>query len=61
MGVKKMGKAGFPLYGEDLGSAIETAEKVIAKIKTNKYSKKDLVELEKALTEIKAVVAKDED
>ena len=56
-----MGWHSFPVYGEDLGSAIETAEKVIAKIKTNKYSKKDLVELDKALTEIKAVIAKDED
>ena len=56
-----MGRVLYPVYGEDLGSAIETAEKVIAKIKTNKYSKKDLVELDKALTEIKTVVAKDEE
>ena len=55
-----MGRDGFPVYGEDLGSAIETAEEVIAKIKTNKYDKEDLVELDKALTEIKAVIAKDE-
>ena len=55
-----MGWHSFPVYGEDLGSAIETAEKVIAKIKTNKYDTKDLVELDKALTEIKAVIAKDE-
>lgn len=56
-----MGKTGYPVYGEDLGSAIETAEKVLAKIKTNKYDKKDLVELDKALTEIKVVIAKDEE
>ena len=56
-----MGYMSFPVYGEDLGSAIETAEKVIAKIKTNKYDKKDLVELDKALAEIKAVIAKDEE
>ena len=56
-----MGRDGFPVYGEDLGSAIETAEKVLSKIKTNKYDKKDLVELDKALTEIKAVITKDEE
>lgn len=56
-----MGWIGMPFYGEDLGSAIETAEKVIAKIKTNKFNKKDLVELEKALTEIKNHVEKNED
>lgn len=56
-----MGYTWYPVYGEDLGSAIEVAEKVIAKIKTNKFDKKDLVELEKALTEIKEAVAKDED
>jgi hypothetical protein len=59
--VNNMGWVGYPVYGEDLGSAIETAEKVIAKIKTNKFDKKDLVELDKALTEIKTVIAKDED
>lgn len=56
-----MGWTGAPVYGEDLGSAIETAEKVIAKIKTNKYDKQDLVELEEALTEIKVAVEKHED
>lgn len=55
-----MGWMSYPVYGEDLGSAIETAEKVIAKIKTNKFDTKDLVELDKALTEIKTVIAKDE-
>jgi hypothetical protein len=59
--MKKMGWTNFPVYGEDLGTAIEVAEKVIAKIKTNKFDKEDLVELDKALTEIKAVIAKDED
>lgn len=57
-----MGYIYYPVYGElDLGSAIETAEKVIAKIKTNKFDKKDLKEFDKALTEIKAVIAKDEE
>lgn len=55
-----MGWISFPVYGEDLGSAIETAEKVIAKIKTNKFDKEDLDELDKALTEVKKAVAKDE-
>ena len=52
-----MGLAGMWLYGEDIGSAIETAETVIAKIKTNKFDKSDLVELDKALTEIRNKVA----
>ena len=57
-----MGIAGMPLYGElDLGSAIETAEKVIAKIKSNKFDKDDLKELDKVLTAIKEEVAKDEE
>lgn len=40
-----MGRINWPVYGEDLGSAIQDAEKIIAKIKTNKYSKKDLLAL----------------
>lgn len=43
-----MGRPNWPIYGEDLGSAIETAEKVIAKIKTNKYTDKDLLALVEA-------------
>lgn len=55
-----MGIPCLPYYGEDLGSAVETAEKVIAKIKTNKFDKEDLVEFDKALTEIRSVIAKNE-
>lgn len=55
-----MGKANAPWYGEDLGSAIETAEKVIAKIKTNKFDKGDLVELSKCFVEIITAIASDE-
>ena len=55
-----MGIVGAVWYGEDLGSAIETIEKVIAKIKTNKYDKQDLIELDKATDELKSVIAKDE-
>lgn len=51
-----MGLPNLPWYGEDLGSAIETAEKVIGKIKTNKYDKKDLENLAKAVAEILKVV-----
>lgn len=53
-----MGRNFLPVYGEDLGSAIETAEKVIAKIKTNKFDKEDVAELAEALTEIKSAVEK---
>lgn len=52
-----MGWAGIPFYGKDLGSAIETAEKVIAKIKTNRFDKADLKELNKALAEISEAVS----
>lgn len=48
-----MGRFGAPLYGKsDLGSAIEDCEKIIAKIKTNKYSKDDLLCLLSANNEI---------
>lgn len=57
-----MGYDGYPVYGElDLGSAIETAEKVIAKIKSNKFDKEDLKDLDKALTAIKEEVEKDDE
>lgn len=52
-----MGYSTWPVYGNaDLGSAIETAEAVIAKIKTNKFDKNDLVELHKAVVEIENAV-----
>ena len=40
-----MGTLPFPIYGKDIGSAIEDVEKIVAKIKTNKYGKKDLITL----------------
>lgn len=40
-----MGRINYPIYGEDLGSTIQDVEKIIAKIKTNKYSTKDLLAL----------------
>lgn len=53
-----MGIAIAPLYGNaDVGSAIEDVEKVIAKIKSNDFSNKDLIALYKANAEVlKAVL-----
>lgn len=56
-----MGFDFFPLYGKNLGSAIESVENVIAKIKSNKFDKSDLVELDNALTEIRTVISEDEE
>lgn len=47
-----MGIANAPWYGEDLGSAIEIAEKILTKIKTNKYDAEDLNELAEALIDV---------
>ena len=56
-----MGIPGMWAYGHlDLGSAIETAEAVIAKIKTNKYDNSDIVELRKALAEIDKAISTNE-
>ena len=43
-----MGRAGWPAYYETLGDAIEDAERLTAKIKTNKYTSKDVVNLARA-------------
>ena len=57
-----MGLWGLPLYGNiDLGSAIETVEAVIAKIKTNKFDKGDLIEFDKALTEVRNAINEAQD
>lgn len=56
-----MGRDGFPVYGEDIGSAIEAVEKIIANIKTNKYDKEDLAELVEAVEKVKAVIEANED
>lgn len=55
-----MGRVGAPYYGEDVGSAIESAEKLIAKIKTNKFDKKDLIELSDVLVALKTAIEEDE-
>lgn len=54
-----MGRLGWPAYYETLGDAIADAEKVTAKIKTNKYTKKDLLCLVNANTAIINFVLKD--
>lgn len=59
-----MGFPGVPWYGTDLGSAIETAEKSIAKIKTNRFDKTDLekfkASLEKVVAELDKAIANEE-
>lgn len=40
-----MGILGLPLYGTDLGTAIEATEKLLAKIKSGKYDKETLIEI----------------
>ena len=55
---------GIPLatwYGGDVGSAIEDVEKIVGKIKTNKYDKKDIYNLYSANLElIKALLDENE-
>lgn len=54
-----MGRITLPWYGEDLGSAIETVEKIIAKIKTNKFTKKELEQLAQAVAVVQTVIDED--
>lgn len=56
-----MGAPGVPWYGEDLGSTIETVEVCIAKIKTNKFGKLDVVDLKCALEELVCAIEQYED
>lgn len=58
-----MGRNGYPVYGEvDLGSAIETNKKVVAKIESNKFDKQDLIALAGSTFDIiVAIIEKDED
>lgn len=56
-----MGIPGVTWYGGDVGSAIEDIEKIIEKIKTNKYNKKDIHTLYSANNElIKALLDENE-
>lgn len=54
-----MGYNFYPVYGDaDAGSAIKDIEKVVAKIKTNKFDKKDLLALYNANAELlKAILS----
>lgn len=52
---------GLPLYGTDLGSAIEVSEKLLAKIKSGKYDKQTLIELAKANTDVISYAVQNED
>lgn len=57
-----MGYDLYPVYGEGIGSAIEKAEKILAKIKTNKFDKHDVIAFAKANTDIiVALIEKDDD
>lgn len=53
-----MGWAGIPFYGHDIGSAIEQTEKVIAKIKTNRFDKTDLEKFRASLVSVVAELDK---
>lgn len=56
-----MGIPGAHWYGGDIGSAIEDIEKVVEKIKTNKFDKKDIYNLYSANLElIKALLDENE-
>lgn len=56
-----MGRPGWEIYGDaDVGSAIQDIEKIVSKIKTNKFSNDDLVDLFNANNELlKAVLNND--
>lgn len=56
-----MGYVFYPVYGQDLGSTIENVEKLIAKIKTNKFDKEDLVALSDAIVELKTAIEENAD
>lgn len=56
-----MGVPNIPFYGNtDIGSALEDVEKVIDKIKTNKYDKEDLIKLFNANNELLKAILEDE-
>lgn len=56
-----MGIMSLPLYGTDLGSAIEASEKLLAKIKSGKYDKQTLIEFAKANTDVISYAVQNED
>lgn len=40
-----MGYPTYPVYAEDIASAVEDVEKIVKKIKTNKFDNEDLITL----------------
>lgn len=59
--IQLFGIPGLAYYGyKDLGSAIEGVEKYTAKIKTNKYTMKDLTELSNAVNAVIKFVEENE-
>lgn len=54
-----MGRFGWPDFYETIGDAVEDAKKSIAKIGTNKYTKKDFLRLVKANTAIMQFILED--
>ena len=59
--MRDMGIMGLPLYGTDLATAIETSEKLLAKIKSGKYDKETLIDLAKANTDVISYAIQHED
>lgn len=55
-----MGYSGYPVYGRDIADAIQDIEKKIAKIKTNKFDKQDLLALYNANTELFKALLEDD-
>lgn len=55
-----MGLPFAPVYAEDIASAVEDIKKVIAKIDTNKFDKKDLLKLHDANAELIKAILRDE-
>ena len=53
-----MGRPGWPAYYENLGDAIEAVKLYTAKIETNKYTVKDLIELARASHEVEEFALK---
>lgn len=54
-----MGIDWAPVYGDDFATDIETAEKLLAKIKSGKATEDELVEFQRVAYEIVAHASKD--
>lgn len=58
--IQLFGLPNYPVYGEhDLGSLVEDAEKVIDKIKTNKFTLKEVLKLSNIANDIVEFVIKE--